>query len=157
MSETKSRGGQYVHRLTDVDLAAMTCTCPVHGEGMRLRIRPRKSGESYICRTCDRGTGPNSAGTKGWKNAERRLEYRLRAYGMTVEEYRLRIEAQQNRCLLCQDELVKPFVDHCHDLGHVRGILCSRCNSGLGFFRDNPDTLRRAIRYLRKYRADPAA
>lgn len=39
-------------------------------------------------------------------------------------------------------------VDHCHDKGHVRGLLCSPCNLALGLFRDNPALLRRAAEYL---------
>lgn len=39
-------------------------------------------------------------------------------------------------------------VDHCHETGELRGILCSSCNAGLGQFKDNPDTIRKAIEYL---------
>lgn len=158
LTEPARRGGQYVRRVQDVDLEAMTCTCPVHGAGARLRIRPRKSGESYICRTCDRGTGPKSAGTRGAPRRpdQRREAHLLKTYGITIEEYEIRLDAQQGRCLICRDELVRPFIDHCHKLGHVRGILCQHCNSGLGFFKDNPATLERAIKYLRQYRTDAA-
>lgn len=159
MSEPKRRGGQFVQRVTDVDLKAMTCTCPIHGEGVRLRVRVRKVGESYICRTCNRG--PKPVGTKRKprdpeQQRQRRAAHLIKTYGITMEEYEIRLEAQQGRCLLCLEDLVRPFVDHCHKLGHVRGLLCNNCNSGLGFFKDNPDTLQRAIRYLRRYRTNAA-
>lgn len=156
MSEGRRRGGQFVRRVQDIDTDAMTCTCPVHGEGARLRVRQCKTGKSYRCRACDRGTGPKSAGTKGLRTTEgRRAAHLLKAYGMTWEEYRVRLEAQQGRCLICQDELVgTPYVDHCHARGHVRGLLCRGCNSGLGMFRDNPDVLRRAIKYLQRYQRE---
>lgn len=62
-------------------------------------------------------------------------------------------------CMICG--VSKPYdtahprtlvVDHCHTTGAVRGILCSSCNSGLGYFRDNPEFLRNAIAYLRRSR-----
>jgi len=41
-------------------------------------------------------------------------------------------------------------VDHCHTTGEVRGLLCNRCNTGIGQFKDNPNILRSAARYLDK-------
>ena len=39
-------------------------------------------------------------------------------------------------------------VDHCHDSGKIRGLLCNTCNRGLGFFKDRTDLLGSAMRYL---------
>ncbi len=39
-------------------------------------------------------------------------------------------------------------VDHCHDTGFVRGLLCNRCNVGIAQFGDNPDNIQKAIDYL---------
>jgi len=50
-------------------------------------------------------------------------------------------------CEICGTETVVT-VDHDHRTGDIRGKLCRRCNSGLGFFRDSPERLRRAIEYL---------
>lgn len=60
------------------------------------------------------------------------------------------VASQQSRCAICltthsQADL---HVDHCHATGTVRGLLCSFCNTGLGLFRDNPEALRMAVRYL---------
>jgi hypothetical protein len=43
--------------------------------------------------------------------------------------------------------------DHCHDTGQIRGFLCMHCNTGLGHFKDDPRLLRRAARYLTKFKA----
>lgn len=59
------------------------------------------------------------------------------------------IETQKGRCAICSrtEDLV---LDHCHETRRVRGVLCSECNRGLGFFRDDPRRLVRAIRYLQR-------
>ncbi len=52
-------------------------------------------------------------------------------------------------CMICgsKDRLC---IDHCHNTSKVRGILCSKCNFGLGMFRDNTDYLLEAVKYLTK-------
>ena len=72
--------------------------------------------------------------------------------GLSLEEYETMYEAQGGRCAICnthEDELDRVLsIDHCHDTLKVRGLLCDRCNHGLGHFRDNPEYLRAAIEYL---------
>lgn len=65
------------------------------------------------------------------------------AYGLTPEEY----AALPQVCVICgaTDGL---GVDHSHQSGRVRGLLCSPCNKGLGFFRDDPSLLFRAAEYV---------
>ncbi|MFB9187251.1 endonuclease VII domain-containing protein [Dactylosporangium sucinum] len=58
------------------------------------------------------------------------------------------LASQGGRCLICREPMTLPAVDHDHATGAVRGILCRPCNSGLGFFKDNPEILSRAIEYL---------
>lgn len=40
------------------------------------------------------------------------------------------------------------LIDHCHQGGHVRGLLCDQCNRGIGLLQDDPDVLERAVAYL---------
>ena len=56
------------------------------------------------------------------------------------------------RCAICGDlpSTKRHSLDHCHVSGRMRGVLCTRCNSGLGFFRDDPRILKQAIEYLRR-------
>jgi Recombination endonuclease VII len=59
---------------------------------------------------------------------------------------------QDNRCAICSHESSAPgdlIIDHDHQTGRVRGLLCSNCNSGLGFFRDNSAALLQAVAYLK--------
>lgn len=73
----------------------------------------------------------------------------LRNYNLSKEEYNNLIEFQEYRCAICgsSDKLV---IDHNHESGIVRGLLCNYCNLMLGYAKDNPDTLRLAIEYLKK-------
>jgi hypothetical protein len=82
----------------------------------------------------------------------------LRKYGISLIEYDALLAAQGGRCAICGrerptrgDQMLQ--VDHCHRTGKVRGLLCSPCNSVLGFLEDNPLTLRAAMAYL----AEPPA
>lgn len=84
-----------------------------------------------------------------------RRGYVLKKYGMTASQFDAMLASQDNRCAICRtdDPGNKPWaIDHCHDKGHVRGILCSFCNLALGLFKDNPANLRAATAYLEKHR-----
>lgn len=73
------------------------------------------------------------------------------AYDIGLTEYERLYFNQQGRCAICdgKPDGERPLaVDHCHKTGKVRGLLCQRCNHGLGHFRDNLDLLSYAKNYL---------
>ena len=74
-------------------------------------------------------------------------------YGLTLKQYDQMVDAQNGVCLICGTDSPmghhKRFVvDHNHTTGEVRGLLCCKCNSGLGCFSDNPQSLLKAAQYL---------
>ncbi len=83
-----------------------------------------------------------------------------RLYGLSRKKYMALYEAQNGKCAVCgqietkiiKGRLIKLAVDHCHDSGAIRGLLCSKCNQGLGHLDDSPERLRRAIAYLERER-----
>lgn len=78
-----------------------------------------------------------------------RKDSRLRAsFGIGVDEFDAILAAQGGGCAICGGKQ-RLHVDHCHDAGHIRGILCSECNLGLGKFHDDADRIERAALYLR--------
>ena len=58
------------------------------------------------------------------------------------------LDQQKGKCAICNQEMEKPYVDHCHNTKKIRGLLCVNCNFGLGSFKDNPKLLMKAIKYL---------
>lgn len=94
------------------------------------------------------------------QNKEKVLEIERKSklkmtYGITPEQYDTMLEKQDGKCAICSAK--KPggrtkmfFIDHCHNNGNVRGLLCMRCNTGLGLFLDNPKFLLNAISYLKE-------
>lgn len=89
-----------------------------------------------------------------------RAKHLQQTFGLTVEQYNNMVIHQGNLCAICnQPEIVlsrgvlkKLSIDHCHITGKVRQLLCLRCNSGLGFFKDSEDILDKAIQYLKSHR-----
>lgn len=85
------------------------------------------------------------------RNGRRKSDLKVK-YGLTIEEVEARRCAQLNRCGCCGDEIVKrAIVDHCHYSGQVRGILCSRCNLGLGLFLESEQRLDAAKAYIKRF------
>lgn len=90
--------------------------------------------------------------------AERQYASRVKAkYGITIEAGNQMWEEQGGCCAICgkpepefADRFQRLHVDHDHLTGVVRGLLCSSCNQGLGYFADDPDRLDKAAQYLRQ-------
>lgn len=74
--------------------------------------------------------------------------------GLTLEQYEDLLAAQEYRCAVCRrparDDQRRMAVDHNHRTGQIRGLLCYRCNYGIGWFRDNATNLVAAGEYLKR-------
>lgn len=87
-------------------------------------------------------------------NYDDNRKYSLKAhYGLTPDDYTRLFEKQDGKCAICktpQEKLSSRLhVDHDHKTGKIRGLLCQKCNHGLGQFNDNPKLLHMAIKYLK--------
>ena len=103
-----------------------------------------------------KGTNPPWDPSTARDNAEYLLWYK---FGVDQEMYDEMAAEQDNCCAICGvhatedkanrwDGTGSLNVDHCHETGLVRGLLCSQCNQGLGRFKDNIESLKKAIWYL---------
>lgn len=83
-----------------------------------------------------------------------------RKYGITPDQYDEMFAAQNGVCALCAQPAdpngvraaSRLHVDHDHETGKVRALLCNHCNRGIGAFRDDPDLMQRASLYVWKHR-----
>ncbi len=75
----------------------------------------------------------------------------LRKYGITLSEKLDRLKSQGYQCLICSRQInqYSGKVDHDHETGQIRGILCNFCNTALGSFQDDVQLLQNAIEYLK--------
>ena len=129
------------HRLSDVDEDSRTAVCQVCGP-VAIRLRKNRSPECMTRRREDRRKYRTPY------DPERAAAWRRKwKYGLDDSEFNAMSASQDGRCAICQVE-ESLVVDHCHGTGRVRGLLCHGCNVGLGFFRDNQESLRSAIEYL---------
>jgi hypothetical protein len=105
-----------------------------------------KAGKYKSCGCVWEYTGESG---KNWKHLKK-------AYGMSEDDYNNLLEKQNGVCGICgtdkswNNKTSHFYVDHCHDTGKIRGLLCNGCNSGLGHFKDSEIALEAAIRYLEK-------
>ncbi len=93
------------------------------------------------------------------KNPELKRKQRLRPYKITQDQFDILMEVSGYKCNICSlsqkdNKLIFKkdlSIDHCHKTGQVRGILCTSCNLGLGYFKDNRSLLNKATKYLEKW------
>jgi len=93
-------------------------------------------------------------GTDPAKMAAKIYRTRLRQYGLTAETYDALNETQGGKCDMCggtNPNGKRLSIDHDHDTGVVRALLCACCNTGIGMFGESEDRLRKAIAYLRRH------
>lgn len=70
-------------------------------------------------------------------------------YGISYKEYETLYQKAKGCCEICGTLKDRLDIDHCHNTGKIRGVLCNSCNTGLGLFKDNAETLENAGKYLR--------
>ena len=107
-----------------------------------------KGGYYTICKSCARKRNKKYRLThKATKEQKRKWRIKSK-YGITQEEYEQLYIAANGACEICHKELDVLYIDHNHDTGKVRGLLCRGCNTGIGMLQEDISTLLKAIKYL---------
>lgn len=146
-------------------------TCGVTKPETEFRLRKSQAtGEHYrgkVCRTCHqekslewRRINPLKVQKYNKKQRDKNPDRRRadaiqahfrRKFGITVQERDEMLAAQGGRCLICETDTPAGkgwCIDHHHDTGRIRGILCAPCNSFIGLAKESALILQRAIKYL---------
>ena len=118
------------------------------------RSRSTRDGFDPRCRGCRREATARHAVDQGRK----RNGQHLRLYGITPSEYEALAVLQDGLCAICHEPETMTYrgkrkalsIDHDHETGKVRGLLCAACNFAIGKFRDDPALLRSAADYLER-------
>ena len=117
------------------------------------KSRPATCGHPQ--RTAYRGGKCRVCAGRGWpkstpRSPEANRTRTLAVYGLTIAEYDAILEAQGGGCAICGRSPGRKRlpVDHNHETGEIRGLLCLACNRAVGLLGDDPDLARRAAEYL---------
>ena len=125
---------------------------------------PEKSFNPKPCRVCSQDFVPEAPSnlycSASCVEAGADHAYLMRTYGITLKNYQEMLSSQNGRCVICGEAGFKMrehhrkllVVDHCHESGAVRALLCHNCNRALGLFQDSSSVLRRAASYLETHR-----
>jgi hypothetical protein len=111
-----------------------------------LLIKKRKGKGLFCSKTCYSEWRKKNKEDKKIQNKRHQLRYK---YGLKEEDFNIMSEKQEHRCKICSKQVDTLYVDHCHETSKIRGLLCSNCNTGLGFFKDDISVLEKAIAYLK--------
>lgn len=155
--EVKPETAEYFHRNGEgFKNQCKVCRCE-HSNAYRLANKDEINRKQNAYAAEHRGK--NSVYAKAWRESPKGqwLKYvnRLKKYFGTNEEFiRDMMDTQRGCCAICglslvdKDSKKNHAVDHNHDTGEVRGLLCGDCNLVLGNAKDSPDNLMRAATYL---------
>lgn len=117
-------------------------------------VRPGVSSVAAACRPCraERNIKARKAPGSAFRAKHRAIKH---SYGVTLEQWNTMFEAQKGCCAICRkhaSEIKRGLaVDHNHETGAVRALLCLPCNTALGMFAEDLSTLTAAIEYLRTH------
>lgn len=160
--------GQYSRpdcRICGVELNSETCKGRRKNGAICNKCRVDKERKRYFARVAAdpdhnkkrwaRRREEHNRQRRAWNAAHKSVvrRHNLQAqYGVTPEEIDLMFARQGKVCAICGDAPRNgvPSVDHVHGTKIIRGLLCDRCNAGIGMFLDDPHRLYKAMMYLTK-------
>jgi len=127
-----------------------TCSkCKREFPATREHFHKKGNGLRSWCKECCRERNKDPKRIAWTKNRDL-----MKLYGITLDDYNKMFAEQDGKCFICGTHVCSTgralAVDHDHETGKVRGLLCANCNTALGKFNDDVELLKKAIDYLRR-------
>jgi hypothetical protein len=115
----------------------------------------RRSGHKTVCKACIKSDPLSEEKKKYMREYSKKYSLKTK-YNLTEEDYTNLLIEQNHKCAICgidaqQLSKKKLYVDHNHETGKVRELLCHNCNVSLGLMKESIQTLSKAIAYLDKH------
>jgi hypothetical protein len=117
----------------------------------------KPDGLQERCRECRAEHHQQTKHLRPKPSKESKRKWLVTSYGITQEQFEQMLAAQNHTCAICNSPdwgKPSPSIDHCHDTGKVRGLLCNNCNLGIGLLGDNWQTLSNALNYLERFESE---
>lgn len=136
----------------------------------RLAKAPPNSktqGKRPRCKACNTKAARVYRQRPGYKHKRNPKTYRRnglkRTYGISIEEYQALFDKQDGLCAICgkpetailkrSGQVKNLAVDHCHESGKIRALLCSACNQAFGCMKEDPELIRALLAYAERWQA----
>lgn len=148
---------QYSKKPDTTDLLQPKCKSCVAAINRDHYVKNKGARLTYQKKYQEENSEARNEYAKAWrkKNKDYIKQFDLiRVYGITQEEKLKMIEDQNGLCAICANILFEnrtTHIDHCHDTGKIRAILCHGCNTGIGLFKESIPALQSSISYLEKF------
>ncbi len=137
-----------------------------HGRSKRHKYNASKKGKKSVAKYRKETSQKRKDWYRKYADSGRQRDIKLRScYDITLDDYKKMFSQQKGVCAICGEPetakwagKIKPLsVDHNHDTGDVRALLCFKCNMGISQFRENITYMANAIAYIEKYKSPAEA
>ena len=149
-TKSKSGAGGINPRCKECTSAINRASYATNAERRKKRLMEFRKSNPGIVKKWNKTSNTRRANKQSINNL-------FRLYGVTEEQYGKMLMYQNGKCAICKSEssnqtnMKRLVLDHCHNTGKPRGLLCNKCNTGLGMFGDRIETVVRAAKYLRSF------
>ncbi len=160
------RTGRFTRDAPEPTGKCLQCAAPIErpnnaycNERCYYRHRRRCSEESMACLLCGAERKARSDAIYCTRKCATKAANLRLNYGLSAQDYRHIIDRQGNACAVCHArfDITKIVVDHCHETGQVRGLLCSQCNVALGMLGEKPERIHALAQYAANHAAGGVA